>query len=304
MSGLKISIHADDLGLTKNISDGILDTFDNGALNSSSIIATGAAFEYAAGQAVARKGLNLALHINLVEGKPLQNSENISMLLNDRGVFGCSFQSLLIKHYFSSHAKRRQLEEQVKSEIIAQIEKFKNYFGNDINIKIDSHQHIHMVPFIFRIILELKSRYNIRFIRVPYEPFFIGYSYGAVMTLKNYFALNLVKHLLLNFLSLKNKKLLPETGIECNDYTIGILFSGNMSYSAVKAALKKIANKNKKNKNIHVELLFHPGGECNARALFSNDGVEFYDFYCSDMREREGSLLKDGSLEALLKKYL
>ena len=58
---------------------------------------------------------------------------------------------------------------EVKNELSAQIEKIL-----DCGIKIshiDSHQHLHVLPKIFDLTLELANHYKIKFIRFPKERF-------------------------------------------------------------------------------------------------------------------------------------
>ncbi len=63
-------------------------------------------------------------------------------------------------------------------------------------IYIDSHQHFHMLPFIFRLIVELKDEFNVKYIRLPRERFFLDVNKDSIF---NYLGSNLIKHFLLNF---------------------------------------------------------------------------------------------------------
>ncbi|MDD2798946.1 MAG: ChbG/HpnK family deacetylase [Bacteroidales bacterium] len=249
----KIFIHSDDFGLSKNISDNILDCHDYGILNSTSIIVNGSAFEYSMSEFVKRQdSLRLCLHLNLVEGKPL--SSQVSILTNSQGEFKYSFQTLWLKYLLSNKDLKTQLKIAVELEIKAQIQKYLTLLPKDYPLNIDGHIHIHVIPFIFDIICKQASK--ICYIRVPLEPFFF-----STKGFYNYLTPNTLKHIILKILSKRcNRILKQESRIKKNDYLIGILFSGRMSLESIKSALKKIKNTTK-NPDTVIEVLFHSGYE-------------------------------------------
>ena len=55
-SNVKVSLHADDFGLTKKITDDILECIDAGVINSVSVMVNGYSFEYAMEQLLKRAG--------------------------------------------------------------------------------------------------------------------------------------------------------------------------------------------------------------------------------------------------------
>ena len=81
---MKIFVHADDFGITESISNNIIDTF-NYSLNSTSIVTNCYYYENAMKiyQQNYKNKIRLALHLNLVEGKP----ENKSCAINMRKYF-------------------------------------------------------------------------------------------------------------------------------------------------------------------------------------------------------------------------
>ena len=72
---MRLIINADDFGLTKSITDGILDGLKEGVLTSTSIMANMLWTKYAVEKAVENGLTCVGLHTNLTVGKPiLQNS--------------------------------------------------------------------------------------------------------------------------------------------------------------------------------------------------------------------------------------
>ena len=185
-----IVINADDYGLSLGVTDNILDAYDNGVLSNTSIIPNGNVFDYAINEYKIRKNLGLSIHLNLVEGKPIMPSKNMSLLVNKDGKFYHSFVSLWTRYLISNRSKRLMLRSQVKQELRAQIKKVVDCFDETFEIKIDSHLHFHLVPFVFKALLELKREFNIQYIRLPIERFF---SYGGYGIARIYFSSNIIK---------------------------------------------------------------------------------------------------------------
>ena len=258
---LKLKIHADDFGVSKGVTDNICSTFDDGILTSTSIIPNGKAFEYAINKYKNRKDLGLSIHINLVEGRPISNPNELNLIVSKKGNFNRSFIGLWVKYIFSTRRKRMLIIDQVKKEITAQIKRVISNINNDYKINLDSHLHFHMIPFIFKILCELNREYHFNYIRIPNEKLF----FVRNQFFRNYFTLNLIKNVLLKFLSFNKKKILNQNEIKSNDYFLGVLFSGKMSKMNVFQGLKKI---NKTKNNLLIEILFHPGAQKREKKTF------------------------------------
>lgn len=291
---MKLIVHADDFGNTVNITDDIMDCFQ-GSLMSTSIIANGHAFDYAVAQFKRLKNKRLAIHINLLEGRPVAKQEDVKLLVNSDGFFKFSFFKLLLFYYTSRKEVKEELCEQIGKELIAQFDKVSSVSPGG-KIYVDSHQHFHMLPFVFKAVLNLKDRFDIQYIRIPQERFFVDFKIGA---LKNYFGLNIVKHLLLNYLSKICRRYLSETGISSPDYFIGVLFTGRMTVSSIKKALSKINGE----KNTVVEILLHPGGLANDEAHMLSNYPELINYYSSSCRRYEKQVLQSEEFLNLFNKY-
>src|SRR3989344_3721426 len=69
-----VTVCADDFGLSRGITDSILQTVDEGPVTQVSVIPNGEAVEYALAEYRRRSDrLALAVHVNLTEGKPLSS---------------------------------------------------------------------------------------------------------------------------------------------------------------------------------------------------------------------------------------
>jgi len=293
---MKFIISADDYGASKTVTDDILDCVDNGILSTVSIIANGNAFDYAIEEYKKRPELRLSVHLNLVEGRPIVSHEEVPMLVNKDGELYHSFLSLWLKYLLCKQKERESLKQQVVLEISAQITKVIDKIDKNIELQIDSHQYFHMIPFVFYAILELKSFFCFSYIRMPEEPTFLCDNW--LKSIKNYCSSNLIKHILLNSLSRKYKPILTDMQISYSDYLIGILFSGNMSISMIKAALHSLS---KSKKELTVEILFHPFTASREEKTIWKKNKSLMKFYSSQLRCYERQTIKDPSLVDLLK---
>ena len=68
---MRIRVHADDFGVSRGVSDAILQCIDEGPVEGTSIIANGAAFDYAVAALRARPRVAISVHLNLIEGQPV-----------------------------------------------------------------------------------------------------------------------------------------------------------------------------------------------------------------------------------------
>jgi chitin disaccharide deacetylase len=295
---MSIVINADDYGLSLGVTDNILDAYDNGVLSNTSIIPNTNVFDYAINQYKIRKNLGLSIHLNLVEGKPLMPSKNMSLLVNKDGEYYHSFVSLWTRYLISNRSERLMLRSQVKQELRAQIKKVVDCFDDNFEIKIDSHLHFHLVPFVFNELLELKREFNIQYIRLPSERFF---SYGGNGQVHLYFSSNIIKYWLLKYLSTLYRPMLSAMGIRTCDHFIGVLFTGQMTEGAVRCALMRINSHYRRNHL--VEILFHPGGAKAGEENLWSKRDDLKRYYYSDWRSRELDTIKCLSFKDLIKSF-
>jgi predicted glycoside hydrolase/deacetylase ChbG (UPF0249 family) len=297
---MKLLVHADDFGNSKSITDDILECFQaSSSLSGTSIIPNGLAFEYAINKFnTMHHDRRLGVHINLREGRPCLPPNDIPLLVDKDGYFRHSFLSLVAAYYLP-RKRRAELAGQVKAEIAAQIGRVQKKIVDGNGLYIDSHQHFHMIPFVFNLVVELKNKFHIEYIRIPKEKIFFHIDKNSI---SNYFGMNLIKHFLLNYLSSKCTRYLQGTDIRYPDYFVGVLFTGNMTMPCINKALS-VLEKNGKASDLVVEILFHPGraavNETNQWSKYPN----LKDYNLSSNRHREKMILMSDECSSLLKRY-
>ena len=289
---MKIIINADDFANSLNMSDAIIKCYKEGILNSTSIMVNS---PFLNDCILKLKDINIrtSLHLNIAEGKPVTKDSELNYLVKD-GIFCKNFEKLFFEYYLGNKEKKELIKKDIKKEYKNQILLYAQKLQTK-TINIDSHQHYHTIPFVTDILIELQKELNleISYIRVPKEPFFIDFS--SISNIKNYLGLNIIKHILLNFLSIGLTKKLIKHNIGYNDVFIGVLFTGNVTFDSVKKAMAKI------NKAKTVEILFHPGFlSANESVKYSDD--KFKRFYTSFGRKNEMEVLLSQSFKEYIKK--
>ena len=158
---------ADDYGVSAEANSRIEVCLEKGVLNKVSVLPNGKITDFK--QILQNKNAHLSLHINLVEGRPLSPPEEIDLLVTDDGRFKHSFIGLL---RLSFSFKRKKLKEQLYKEIQRQIKFWQSSFGDNIPISVDSHQHVHMIPLIFKVLMRCISDEGVTIerMRFPSEP--------------------------------------------------------------------------------------------------------------------------------------
>ncbi len=170
----QLIVNADDFGLHENINLGIIEGYTKGCITSTSIMAGAPAFEHAANLAAEHRNLGIGVHLTLVGGPPAAEPGQIASLIDSDGLL-CSSYPVFLKKFCLAGIRI----EHVRQELAAQVKKV---VAAGINIThLDSHQHMHVVPGIIEVVIDIAKEFGIRAMRIPAEPllFFGGFSPSA-----------------------------------------------------------------------------------------------------------------------------
>jgi len=140
-------VNADDLGMTKGINEGIVKAVREGIVTGVSMLAPGDAFDDAVAAARSLGIRDVGAHLALTE---------VGMLSSPERIGGHNALALRL-------ASGRMDPERVRAEFTLQIERIRSA-GFEIS-RLDSHEHVHMLPAIQRVLLELAAEFKIPAIR-------------------------------------------------------------------------------------------------------------------------------------------
>ena len=153
----RLLVNADDLGLSTAINAGIIEGYECGIVTSTSIVASGEAFDQAVQLTRSYSGLGVGVHLTLVEENSV--SDKIPTLA-PHGVLPGSYGELVGK-VLTGRIRLADIEQ----EFCAQVEKVLRAGIKPTHL--DSHQHTHALPLIFPIAVRIANQYAIPCIRLP-----------------------------------------------------------------------------------------------------------------------------------------
>ncbi|MEJ8843056.1 ChbG/HpnK family deacetylase [Lacibacter sp. H375] len=279
---MKIYYHSDDACLTKSSTEKILSCWENGFIDGFSVLANASLLPIVQ-QSIRQNThlpVRLSIHLNLTDFSAVSSPDNVSLLTDKQGRFKVGFIKALQIHLWGG--KRREIFiEQVWREWDAQINLVKSQLRPSHIVALDSHNYIHMVPCLFRVISDLSEKHDVPFIRVPNEPFYISewkhFFHG-------YFVGNLLKFTLMKLLVKMNK---------ANKYnkrqeSMGILYSGNMFHENIISGLEKAAKRN----FASIEVVLHVGKSHTEELLGNIERQSAFRFFTSEKRDKELDAVK------------
>lgn len=232
-------INADDFGLHEYINAGIIKGFKEGFITSTSLMCSAPAFENAVELAKANPALGIGIHLTLVGGvAPLLPQEKVSSLVDETGVFPLDYVQFIKKFALGKVCKN-----EILAELSAQIER-----GMSTGVTIthfDSHQHLHVLPGLIDIVIELSKKYGIDKIRIPSEEISWTGGYNAGFG-------RIVGRLGLTICSELARRKLKNAGILCPDHFFGMLAGGNLTVDLVANMLENLPDG-------YTEIMTHPG---------------------------------------------
>jgi hopanoid biosynthesis associated protein HpnK len=155
-------VTADDFGLSSPVNEAIAKAHEKGILTTTSLMVSAPAAEDAVNRAKALPTLKVGLHLVLSNGKATLPALDIPALVNADGEFSTNQVSSGVKMFFNAEAKY-----QLEKEIRAQFEAFK---ATGLTLDhVNAHNHMHLHPTVFSLILTIGSEYNLTAIRIPNE---------------------------------------------------------------------------------------------------------------------------------------
>lgn len=271
---LKTDIHADDYALTVHTSEDMLDCMKKGLLDSISIVPNMSCFSqcmemlYEAVSALPFLP-KMSVHLDFVEGHCLAGAARAPLLVREgTDLMGLSWGGLFAASYLPG--KRARVKAQLKKEIRAQIETVQKAVRHAMALakvhkipcgqtflRIDSHQHSHMIPVVWEALTEVidEERYEVEYIRNSSEV--MGAFVSETSLWKTYRPINFVKNRLLALYAPKAERYARAHKME-QMYLWGLVMSGRMDYDRIVTLYPKIAAKAERDGRV-LEILFHPG---------------------------------------------
>lgn len=268
-----IVVNADDLGVSRGATLGIVRAHQDGIVTSASLATTTPFYEHALESCVkVCPNLGIGLHFTLTSGRPVAPVSQVPLLIDGKGFFRWRFLSLL--RATSLHMPHRLLD-QIEIEFEAQIQRL---ISDGIHPDhINGERHVHLIPAIFDRVIVAAKRHGIPFVRLGRD---IGRDHLrtghlAELTLGGGF----IKSWLLSFLTSLDRHQLGGGGLAYAENVASYLYTGRLDL------LLAPLLKSPPPEGI-LEIMVHPGLPEESRNLgLGNPEVERY--LASEDRRRE-----------------
>ncbi|NVN89691.1 MAG: hopanoid biosynthesis-associated protein HpnK [Desulfuromonadales bacterium] len=158
----QLIITSDDFGLSGGVNRAVEKAWQDGILTCASIMPAGRAFEEAVEIAGHNPGLQVGLHLTLVQGRSVLAPDKIPDLVDEQGHFPNNPITAGMRYFFD-----KKLRNQLEREIRAQIERVRDA-GIALS-HIDGHLNIHLHPTIFSLLADMMPHYGITSVRLSRE---------------------------------------------------------------------------------------------------------------------------------------
>lgn len=236
----KLIVNADDFGLHESINNAIIEGHQSGCVSSTSIMPAGRAFQHAAQLSSQNRLLGVGVHLTLVGLEPLSEPEQVCSLIDGQGRFFKNYIHFLLK-YVQGKIRR----EEIRQEMALQIERV---IAAGIPVThLDSHQHLHIVPGIFEVVVELAKCYHIGAVRIPDEAYFFTGGYPFSLS-------RILGRTGLTLLSRLVRMKIARQGLAAPDHFFGMLSGGHMSEDYLLQIVEQLPEGVS-------EIMMHPGKE-------------------------------------------
>ena len=157
MSDVNLIVNADDLGMSRGITDGIIVAHRYGLVTSASLMANMPDAERALMRAKDLPRLGVGVHLNICQGRPVSPPNEIPTLVDQTGTF--LSPAKIARNLLYGRVSQREIE----AEFRAQIRWMKERGLEPTHA--DSHHHVHLYPAAARPFVRALEAEGVRCIR-------------------------------------------------------------------------------------------------------------------------------------------
>lgn len=236
----RLIITSDDFGLSSGVNLAVEKGWREGLLSCASIMPGGAAFEEAVEIAGRNPGLQIGLHLTLVQGRPVLAPDEIPGLVDEAGYFSDNPVAAGMRYFFDK-GLRSQLEREIEAQIV-------QVRDSGVSLShVDGHLNIHLHPTVFSILSELMPRYGIDSFRLSQERLGHNLRFDRARPIGK-----TIERVIFGALAGSARPQLDNLGITYASEVKGVLNSGQMTEAYILGILDGLQDG-------LTEIYFHPG---------------------------------------------
>jgi chitin disaccharide deacetylase len=216
----RLIVTADDLGASLEINEAVERAHREGVLTAASLMVGEPFVEDAVRRARAMPKLAVGLHVALTNARSVLPATRVPDLVGRDGFFDRNLVRTGFRYFFLPRV-RRQLEDEIR----AQFEAFAQ--AGLVLDHVDAHNHLHVHPALFSLIVRIGREFGMRAMRVPIEPFaFSASGIGNAIAIGPWTALM--------------RSRLRRLGIKTNDFVFGLNDTGKLNERSVLEIIARI----------------------------------------------------------------
>ncbi len=250
-AGAQVILTADDFGRSPEINAAVIQAHRAGMLTGASLMVTGDACAEAVALARSTPTLAVGLHLVISAGRPALDPSHVPHLVAADGCFPDDPLRLGLRYALDCAAQR-----ELAAEIAAQ---FARFAATGLPLShVDGHQHLHVHPTVFSLLLPLARHYGAQGVRVPRDDLRLALRHnrrGAVAKIGWALGLGLVS----GWCAARARA----SGLRVAHRVYGVFQSGQMTEDYVLQALRQLSVPS-------VEFYFHPSLTRSGEALGPN----------------------------------
>lgn len=234
----KLLISADDFGLSVEVNEAIEIAHRQGILKTANLMITGEAVDDAIKRAKKMPDLQVGLHLVVIEGKSILSQSEIPFLVDQNNLFPSQPFKMGVNYFFNT-----KIKQQLRKEITAQLQAFKNT-GLRLD-HLDVHKHMHLHPTVAQLIMEIGKDFNLNHIRLPREPVQILKLVDQSSWRDNF------NNFLLYYWTIILEQQIKKAGMKHLNWCFGLSWCGHMTFDRIQKLIPHLPDGNS-------EMFFHP----------------------------------------------
>ncbi|MCD6289807.1 MAG: hopanoid biosynthesis-associated protein HpnK [Anaerolineae bacterium] len=251
---IQVIINADDFGRSPAVNAAVKRAHREGILTSASLMVTGDAAQEAIAIAREMPSLAVGLHVVVASGRAALPPKEIPHIVKPDGRFPDDPVRQGLLYAFSRTARR-----ELARELSAQFERFA---ATGLALShVDGHQHLHMHPVVFNLLIPLAEQYGAKGLRLPRDDLWLALGYDRRQA-----GAKILWAIALNTLCRWGRGRLSRRRLVVTHRVYGAMQTGHMTEDYVARVLQRIEVPT-------AELYFHPtlGTEVEALGPNPND---------------------------------
>ena len=218
----RLIVNADDFGFTRGVNRAIVEAHTHGIVTSSTLMASGPAFDDAVQLAKQLPRLSVGCHVVLIDGEPVLDPVRLPTVTSSMSG-SVRFRDGL--KGFAARALAGRLDPgEIEAESSAQIRKIQSA-GLSVS-HLDSHKHTHLFPQVLRPMLRAARACGVGAIRNPFGP--RQPLRSAELLARPSIWTRYAEVRILRALAGKFRDAVRREGIETPDGTLGIVVTGTL----------------------------------------------------------------------------